>query len=721
MLLRTLLLSSTLLLISCGGGSSSNSSDTSNPPPPPVTEPPETTSTTGVITGFGSVFVNGVKFETTSTEISTDDNDSASESDLQIGMIVTLSGEINDDGETGIADSIHYEEQLKGPLDSIDLAQNMLVILGQTVIWDELTTLENLVLAELAPGDFLEVSGYFNNENQLYATRIEKEDEASTIKIQGTVNSLNTDEQTFMLGDITIDYSQAEFDDFTVEELANEMMVRVKGDVSAFVDNVFTISHIKQIEQDDDNNTGRKNLEGIITEFESSARFVVNGITVVTDENTEFKHGSLDSLTLNIRIQVKGEYLDNGDLLANEIRVHQRTNLKIEGHVQAIDLDASTVTLLDITFIVDDRTKMLDKSENKVRFFDLADINIEDFIEVKGYIDQDGNKLATKLTRKNKDSDDHVELEGQVSNITDTGFDVLDVTVTLTENTVFKYDDESLTQQEFFELLTDGTFVEVKGEYDNDTFIAISVEIESDDDEDDNKTEFRGLVESILEDHFVIASKQVFTTSMTEFEYNDDEISEQAFRALVMVGDQVKVKGSFNDQEQIVAKSIELETEDQEGAVEAVFWGTPSYENEVLMILDHTIEVSTATEFKSFDGDVSFEQFIEQIAQWPMVKAKGILLENVLYAKEIRQEDDDKNFGKAELEGKMIKNGDSYFIANHLLTFTDDAEFKLGDDKVTSEVFFAEIGNMQEVEAKGVLMLDGENHSIEIEEIKAKD
>ena len=55
-----------------------------------------TSSTTvGTITGFGSVFINGVEYETDSSEISTDDNDNASESDLQVGMIVSLTGSVN--------------------------------------------------------------------------------------------------------------------------------------------------------------------------------------------------------------------------------------------------------------------------------------------------------------------------------------------------------------------------------------------------------------------------------------------------------------------------------------------------------------------------------------------------------------------------------------------------------------------------------------------------
>ena len=718
MLLRTLIFCSSIILMSCGGGSSNSSSDSSNNPPPPVIEPP-TTNTTGVITGFGSVFVNGVKFETSTTEISTDDNDAASESDLQVGMIVTLSGEISEDGATGTANSIHYEEQLKGPLESIDLAQSSMIILGQTVVWDELTTLDDLILDNLIPGDFLEVSGFFNTDNQLYATRIELEDDVSTIKIQGIVSSLDTNAQTFMLGEITIDYSLAEFKNFTLEELANDITVRVKGDATSLVEDVFTISDIKQIKPDDDDND-RKNLEGIITAFDSSSQFVVNGITVVTDENTEFVHGSADSLMLNIRIQVKGEYLDSGDLLANEIRVHQRTNLKIEGHVQAVDLDASTVTLLETTFTIDERTKMLDKSDNKVRFFDLTDINIEDFIEVKGYIDQDGSKIATKLTRNDKESSDYIELKGQVSNIAEVSFVVLDVTVTTTTDTVFKHDDDVLSQQDFFELLAEGNWLEVKGEYDNNTFIAVKVEIETEDDDDSNKTEFRGLVEEILDDHFVIAGKQVFTSSITEFEYNDDDISEQAFRELVMVGDQVKVKGSFNEQDQVVAKSIELETEDQQGANEAVFWGTPSVENEVLMVLGHAVEVSEQTEFKSFDGKISHQQFLENIDQWQITKVKGILLNENLHAKELRQEDDDKNLGKVEIEGKITQQEESYLVAEHLLSFSEQTEFKLNDQEVDSETFFAEISDIHKVEIKGVFVFTDENDSIDVEEIKTK-
>ena len=108
-------------LAGCGGSSTSAIPPSVPTVPTPPTSSATTTQITGVITGFGSVFINGVEYETDSAEVSTDDNAGASETDLHVGMVITLNGEVNEDGITGNASSIHYDEQLKGPLDSIDL------------------------------------------------------------------------------------------------------------------------------------------------------------------------------------------------------------------------------------------------------------------------------------------------------------------------------------------------------------------------------------------------------------------------------------------------------------------------------------------------------------------------------------------------------------------------------------------------------------------------
>lgn len=68
----------------------------------------------GTITGFGSIFVNGVEFETSSSTFDVDDDNSLSESDLAIGMRVVVTGSVNADGITGTATSVTYDDDLEG-------------------------------------------------------------------------------------------------------------------------------------------------------------------------------------------------------------------------------------------------------------------------------------------------------------------------------------------------------------------------------------------------------------------------------------------------------------------------------------------------------------------------------------------------------------------------------------------------------------------------------
>ena len=554
----------TSTLAGCGG-SSTTPPDTTVPTPPKTSA--TTTEITGVITGFGSVFINGVEYETDSAEVSTDDNAGASETDLQVGMIITLNGEINEDGTTGNASSIHYDEQIKGPLDSIDLIGNSLSVLGQTILFDDLTSLDNVILIELIPGDFLEISGFFDADGNLYATRIEKETESTQLKVQGMVEMLDTVNKTFTLSSLTIDYSSAVFDDFIEADLTDGQEVRVKGLSSALANEIFVVSEIKLKDNNEEHEDGDdKHIEGFITSFESSSSFIVKDIHVITDENTEFEHGLADSLVLNVRVKVKGEFNATGDLLAKEIRIHQRSNLNLEGAVQEVDLDLSTVTVLDVVFEISNQTKMKDESNTGERFFDLADLTVGDFVEIKGFIDNEGNNIATKMKRKNEDDEHEMELKGTVSNIIDFSFDIVGVNVSTNENTLFEgIDGDDVTQSTFFEQLQDDMLAEVKGQIVNGVFVAFKVEIEENDSEDDDsgegkhRTELRGIVEDISDETLVVSGHDVLIASNTEFEFNDDELPADEFWKIVVVGDQVKVKGDVGAQGIITAKSIELE------------------------------------------------------------------------------------------------------------------------------------------------------------------
>ena len=87
----------------------------------------------GTITGFGSIFVNGVEWQTSGATITVDDNP-GTESELKVGQVVTVRGTLNAAGTNGTADSVEFDNSVEGPIASIDLATGSFVVLGQTVL-----------------------------------------------------------------------------------------------------------------------------------------------------------------------------------------------------------------------------------------------------------------------------------------------------------------------------------------------------------------------------------------------------------------------------------------------------------------------------------------------------------------------------------------------------------------------------------------------------------
>lgn len=75
----------------------------------------------GTITQFGSIFVNGVKYDTSTATIIIDGVE-ATEDDLGVGMVVFVQGTVNEDGVTGIAEVVIVDDNLKGPISAVTAA-----------------------------------------------------------------------------------------------------------------------------------------------------------------------------------------------------------------------------------------------------------------------------------------------------------------------------------------------------------------------------------------------------------------------------------------------------------------------------------------------------------------------------------------------------------------------------------------------------------------------
>ncbi|MGZ8463561.1 MAG: DUF5666 domain-containing protein, partial [Candidatus Deferrimicrobiaceae bacterium] len=129
---------------------------------------------TGSITGFGSVVMNGVHFLTdnnvasgfvTMKMFNGMDNSSMMDRDLfRVGMIVIIHHGPNDNN----AKQIEYRDNLQGPIAAKNSgADNTVTILGQTVVVGDAA-----VFASLSPNDVAEVSGYVDAAGRIRTTYI---------------------------------------------------------------------------------------------------------------------------------------------------------------------------------------------------------------------------------------------------------------------------------------------------------------------------------------------------------------------------------------------------------------------------------------------------------------------------------------------------------------------------------------------------------------------
>jgi len=213
------------LVVACGGGGSGMSGTSSPTGLTPV-------MANGTITGFGSVYVNGVHFKTTSATIRKN-GQVVAQSALKVGQIARVKGSKNASDGTGTADSVDVEENVVGPIATMDTAHNTLTVLGQTVTIDAGTSFSSDVqpadITGLKGGDFVEVSGMTAADGSVTATRIERDASAGTLQVLGTVTSVDTTAHTLMINALIVNYSAANLTGFTSGQPATVDLAEVHG------------------------------------------------------------------------------------------------------------------------------------------------------------------------------------------------------------------------------------------------------------------------------------------------------------------------------------------------------------------------------------------------------------------------------------------------------------------------------------------------------------
>lgn len=461
----------------CGGSSGGGTQGVNPPPPPPVGGIGRTGIAQGPISTFGSVVVNGVRYDTSSAAF-TVNGLTGSQDDLRVGQVITVSGTIDDNGVDGSADNVNFDDNVKGPIQSIDLATSQIVVLGQTVLINPETSFDDSIspasIDGLSVDDIVEVSGLVDASGRITATRIELKPAGTEFEVLGIVSAHNSTNSLFNINNLVVEYSGATLDnDFPGGQINDGDFVEAKG--LALNGNGQLVA--TQVELKDGlpgvADGVHIEIQGFITRFVSAQDFDVTGLPITTNASTVYEGGVAGDLGLNVKVEVEGDVNSSGVLVATKVDIRRAKAVRATANVDSVNAAANSLVMLGVTVSVDALTRLEDKSSVDVRPLTLADINAGDYVEVRGgeFPAGSGAILATILEREDADPD--TILQGFVETISDPSFTILGVTIETGGGTIFRdFDDSVISSTEFFNQLSPNSLVKAKGSEVSDTVIS---------------------------------------------------------------------------------------------------------------------------------------------------------------------------------------------------------------------------------------------------------
>jgi hypothetical protein len=338
---------------------------------------------TGPISGFGSVIVNGVKYDDSAANVVDDIGAVRSLGQLSIGMVVEIEGTSDDSTGLGAARLIRIVSELKGPVGAIDAANGVLTVLGVSVrvlpatVWDDAGGLSSLKV-----GDPVEVYGFYDSAAlAVRASRIEKRpiSEATTFKLRGPVTGLSIEAGTFRVGGLTIEFGSAAS---LPAKLTDGTLVRMTGTNPPRA-GVWRPERIATATTEFVSEVATVRLDGTISELQSAARFTLSGRPVEAG-SAAFTGGTAASLRAGVRVRVIGA-ASGGTIVARSVEIREGGGSSAEDEAEVKGTIVRFGRIFDFT--VRDgagRLFLVDGSAAEYRDGTASDLKVGSIVEVRG-------------------------------------------------------------------------------------------------------------------------------------------------------------------------------------------------------------------------------------------------------------------------------------------------------------------------------------------------
>lgn len=439
----------------------------------------------GTITGFGSIIVNDTReFELIGDTQVRIDGEAATDDDLALGMVVRfeVGDDVNADFTAGTASVIDVEHQIKGPVTSA----SPLTVLGQNVTVTGSTVLDGFSdMSTLSAGAVLEVSGHADANGVVRATRLELKPAGVPVwKLTGVISAVSgagfaVGTQSVLLNGVSPrDCASGLSAGALVEIKATPIEGFNAGDALDSVTEVECVAAGLSVSGSPSSAVIAGEIEGFVTSVSTTdSRFIVDGQTVNFSAGTVFEGGSIEDLVAGVKLEAEGRFdTQSGILSAVKIRFRE-ARVRIEAPVASADIVAGeSLDIIGIHVIANGQTE----DDDGV----IGAANGDQQVEVRGYVDGDGNVIAEEVRERGNSNLADVRLRGPVGaiNASQQTLAVLGVNVDL--STAGNLDDsqnDNINVDAFFQQLRVGLPVQVQGEYDTATSTLFAEEAEIED------------------------------------------------------------------------------------------------------------------------------------------------------------------------------------------------------------------------------------------------
>ncbi len=413
-------------LIGCGGGTEvgvggggTGGGPTGNPPPPSLTS--------GGITGFGSVVVDGTAWDEKNAVIDTevDPRQAAVSAELALGKRVEVTSTT-----AGVADRIRVEATVIGRVtDAPAGSPSQFKVAGQTVRQNTvaangpITIIEGYTaFSQIAVNDIVEVHGtpVFDSTLNRYIIQAGRVEKLAALpsgmqRIVGVVESYTTSATppTFKLGELTVAVENTTVIVPANSALANGQSVVVFSNKPVTTGPRLSADVIRIKDRTPTTGTAKVELSGPVSKFNvANATFEVSGTAV--DARTARITPANRSLANNQYVIVRGTYNGTGTLVAEDVRIRDTSGSDIELELKGTITDYLSIASFKV------RDVQLNGTGATLNNCGTGLAN-GIYVELKGRIDATtGQARATEIECKNAPGNATISVIGIASNVNST-------------------------------------------------------------------------------------------------------------------------------------------------------------------------------------------------------------------------------------------------------------------------------------------------------------